>query len=93
MLLQFFKDFLRTCPKIDRKNSKNKTMNNNFISEIFSSEQFCQDYQKYLENFSSILQADNTKKINKLVAFIEECLTKNAVHVQAVNRKNLCYRN
>jgi len=38
-----------------RKNSKNKTMNNNFLSEVFSSEGFCDDYKDYLESLDEVL--------------------------------------
>jgi len=62
-----------------RKNSKNKTMNTNFINEVFSSEDFCRDYEKYLKSFDGILEADNKGKIERLVTYIEDCLKKNKI--------------
>jgi len=57
-----------------RKNSKNKTMNTNFISEVFSSEDFCRDYDLYLKSFDRVLEDDNKSKIRKFTNFIEECV-------------------
>jgi len=59
-----------------RKNSKNKTMNTKFINEVFSSEEFKRDYDNYLENFENILELDNRGKIDRLAAFIEDCIKK-----------------
>jgi len=60
-----------------RKNSKNRTMNNNFTSEIFASKGFAEDYQLFLNNFETVLVEDNNKKIEKLIALAEECILKN----------------
>jgi len=60
-----------------RKNSKNRTMNNNFTSEIFASKGFAEDYQLFLNNFDSVLIEDNNKKIEKLISLAEECILKN----------------
>jgi len=62
-----------------RKHSKNKTMNTTFIGEIFSSEEFCRDYQIYLEHFEGILEADNKNKIDRFASFIEECIRKRKI--------------
>lgn len=62
-----------------RKNSKNKTMNNSFVSEIFSSESFCREYQKFLKGFYEIIKEDNDKKIDKLITFLAECVKKDCV--------------
>jgi len=46
-----------------KKNSRNKTPNTKFITEIFASEEFCQDYKSYLESFDAAFKEDNSKKI------------------------------
>jgi len=60
-----------------RKNSKNRTMNTDFTSEIFSSEEFCQDYEVFMKSFDKSLNEDNNKKVKKLITLAEECLKKN----------------
>lgn len=77
-------DFLKVVLPF-RKNSKNKTMNTTFINEVFASEEFCRDYQAYLESFESILEADNKNKVERLISFIEECLNKNKLGVKNFN--------
>jgi len=57
-----------------RKDSKNKTMNSNFIHEIFASEEFSKDYQQYLENFETILEADNQNKLEKFAETIRDLI-------------------
>ncbi len=64
-----------------RKHSKNKTMNTTFIGEIFASEEFCRDYQVYLEHFEGILEADNKNKIERFASFIEDCIRKRKIRV------------
>jgi len=59
-----------------RRNSKNKTMNNNFLSEIFASDEFCNDYKGYLDNLESVLDEDNSKKTDKFISFIQESIQK-----------------
>jgi len=63
-----------------RKNSKNKTMNASFISEIFSSEEFCKDYEAYLKSFDDVLEADNNSKIDKLIETIEDYIRDNRLN-------------
>jgi hypothetical protein len=60
-----------------RKNSKNRTMNNNFTTEIFSSQEFCADYEIFLKSFDKVLIDDNNKKIEKLISLAEECIANN----------------
>ena len=54
--------------------SKNKTMNMKFVSEIFSSEAFLQDYTTFLNSLGSILEEENNKKIDSLVTALEGCV-------------------
>lgn len=70
-----------------RKNSKNRTMNISFTSELFSSKEFCNDYKLFLDNFDHSLVHDNTKKIEKLVSLAEECIKK-----KSVDKINKCSR-
>jgi len=60
-----------------KKDARNKTVNLNYISEIFSSEAFQQDYDEYLNNFDQLMKAENQKKISKLTSFLVECVQKN----------------
>ena len=57
-----------------KKKSKNKTANNCFISEIFASDVFNQDYLIYLKNIDKVFQQDNEKKISKFVAVLVHCV-------------------
>jgi len=61
------------------KKSKNRTMNTNFVLELFKSEEFSQEYQKYLEKFENYLFEDNKKKKERLVFFIIQCIKANNV--------------
>jgi len=71
-LLQFFMPY--------RKGSKNRTMNNSFIAEIFSSEEFCKVYETFLNaQFERFLIADNNRKIKKLIDLLVICVHKNDI--------------
>jgi len=63
-----------------KKNSRNKTANSSFITEMFTSEVFHQDYLAYLENLDHILNDDNQKKMDKFVDFLESCANNNTLH-------------
>jgi len=70
-----------------QKNSKNRTMNTNFVLEIFSSEKFCVAYEDFLGGFEELLQLDNKKKLEKLLDVLVKCVLKNDVAgLNAVNR-------
>ena len=60
-----------------KKNSRNKTANACFITEIFTSEIFYQDYLTYLEKFDQIYDSDNQKKIEKFADFLVNCVEGN----------------
>jgi len=71
-LLEFFMPY--------NKKSKNRTMNSSFIDEIFSSDKFCEDYKYFLDNqFERFLQADNNRKIKKLIDFLILCIEKESI--------------
>ncbi len=57
-----------------KKNSRNKTANGRFITEIFSSEVFRQDYVKYLSKFEEIFQEDNQIKIQRFADYLMTCV-------------------
>ena len=57
-----------------KKNSRNRTANNRFITEIFTSDIFYGDYLGYLDNFDEIMKKDNQKKINKFIDFLVDCV-------------------
>ena len=56
-----------------KKNSRNKTANGAFITEIFASEAFYEDYLQFLEKIDDILEADNKKRSKKLIDFLTAC--------------------
>jgi len=61
-----------------RDNSKNKTINMKFVSEVFSSDKFLHDYlENFLPELPNLLIEDNIKKINKLVDFLMICVKEN----------------
>jgi hypothetical protein len=62
-----------------KKNSRNKTANTKFMTEIFASEAFYQDYLEYLDNFDEILGSDNQKKIGRFSEFLFNCVKENNV--------------
>jgi hypothetical protein len=62
-----------------RKNSKNKTMNAAFIAEIFSSSEFREDYEIFLQDFNEISDKENVDKTPKFVTFIIQCVKKNKI--------------
>ncbi|CAD8118937.1 unnamed protein product [Paramecium sonneborni] len=49
-----------------RKNSKNKTMNNDFLKQVFSSQIFQTFYKEFLDHLDDTIQEDRKKKIDKL---------------------------
>ncbi|CAK56285.1 unnamed protein product (macronuclear) [Paramecium tetraurelia] len=49
-----------------RKNSKNKTMNNHFLHELFQSKQFQDQYKIFLDNLDTIIENDKNKKIKAI---------------------------
>ncbi|CAD8116280.1 unnamed protein product [Paramecium sonneborni] len=49
-----------------RKNSKNKTMNNDFLKQLFSSQIFQTFYREFLDHFDDAIKADRKNKIDKL---------------------------
>ena len=57
--------------------SKNKTMNANFVQEMFSSETFLKDYQEFLLKIEYLLEEDNKKKLNKLLDTLVQCVKNN----------------
>jgi len=57
-----------------KKTSKNKTMNSNFLSKLFASEEFCVDYEGYLSVFDKDADLDNNTKVKKFVTFILSCV-------------------
>ena len=52
-----------------KKSSRHKTANTTFITEIFRSEVFCQDYLGFLDKFHEILFDENRKRIKSFQIF------------------------
>ena len=63
-----------------KKNSRNRTANSCFITEIFASEAFHEDYIEFLGSFDEILEADNAKKNEKLISFLVKCVEEKCIH-------------
>ena len=57
--------------------SKNKTLNANFVQEMFSSETFLKDYQGFLLKIEYLLEEDNKKKLDKLLDTLIQCVKNN----------------
>ena len=57
-----------------KKDSRNKTPNNCFMREIFSSKAFYEDYVNYLNNLENLLDSDNQKKIERILDFLITCV-------------------
>jgi len=71
-----------------RKDSRNKTPNTRFITEIFASEEFCHDYMGYLETYDLAFEKDNNHKIAKFCDFLVKCVEHNTID-QVQNYKRL----
>lgn len=70
-----------------KKTSTNKTLNANFLSGIFGSEEFCAAYEGYLWEFEREADYDNAQKIKKFVEFIMSCIKSNKVsHILSYKR-------
>lgn len=70
-----------------KKTSANKTLNSNFLSGIFASEEFCAAYEGYLWEFEREADYDNAQKIKKFVEFIMSCIKSNKVsHILSYKR-------
>ena len=63
-----------------RKNSRNRTANGRFATEIFSSEEFRKDYVFFLGKIDELFAQDNQKKIDKFVDFLAECVRHNSIN-------------
>ena len=61
-----------------RKNSKNKTMNANFIAEIFGSDEFRCDYKDFVKDFNEITEKENSEKMRRLARLVMECIKKDS---------------
>jgi len=59
-----------------RKNSKNKTMNSNFIAEIFESDEFKKDYKGFLKEFDDVTEKENNEKIHRFTKLVLDCIKK-----------------
>jgi hypothetical protein len=59
-----------------KKNSRNKTANTAFATEIFASEEFSKDYAKFLGNIQKVLETENTQRKGKFLDFLLECAKK-----------------
>ena len=51
-------------------------MNNAFLSEIFSSDDFCKDYIAFLPELDALLKEENEKKVAKFIQFLDELVQK-----------------
>ena len=63
-----------------KKNSRNKTVNISFITEVFSSEAFYQDYVGFLDKLEKLFSEDNKKKSEKFIRFLVRCVEDGTVH-------------
>ncbi|CAD8176927.1 unnamed protein product [Paramecium pentaurelia] len=69
-----------------RKNSKNKTMNSEFLREIFSSTTFVRYYEQYLDCLDEQIQKDSKKKIAALCNKIQNTISDDKIFSFEVKR-------
>ncbi|CAD8145142.1 unnamed protein product [Paramecium octaurelia] len=69
-----------------RKNSKNKTMNSEFLKEIFSSKTFVRYYEEYLNCLDEQIQKDSKKKIAALCNKIQNTISDDKIFSFEVKR-------
>ncbi|CAK81334.1 unnamed protein product (macronuclear) [Paramecium tetraurelia] len=69
-----------------RKNSKNKTMNTDFLKEIFSSPTFVRYYEQYLSCLDEQIQKDTRKKIAALCNKIQNKISDDKIFSFEVKR-------
>jgi len=62
-----------------KKNSRNKTPNTRFITEIFASEEFCQDYMGYISSYDAEFEKDNNTKLSRFSEFLLKCVENNTI--------------
>lgn len=62
-----------------RKNSKNRTMNNSFLNQIFSSDEFKNDFETFISDLDDMLRSENERKSSKLVSQIEQLVKKKKI--------------
>ena len=62
-----------------KEGSRNRTPNSQFISEIFASAEFYQDFYEYFENFDEIFESENQRKKKKLIVFLKGCVENNTM--------------
>ncbi|CAD8124561.1 unnamed protein product [Paramecium sonneborni] len=69
-----------------RKNSKNKTMNSDFLKEIFSSQIFVHYYEQFLNCLDEQIQKDSKKKIASLCIKIQNKISDDKIFSFDVKR-------
>lgn len=70
-----------------RKNSKNRTMNNSFLNQVFGSEEFKNDFDQFLQDLQESMFSDNERKAEKFVETLENLMRKNKIDdVQGIKR-------
>jgi len=62
-----------------KKNSKNKTMNAHFLTDLFESGTFRSDYESFLAEFDDITKKDSAEKVKKFASFVVECVKKSRI--------------
>jgi len=62
-----------------KKSSKNKTMNSQFLTEIFASEKFRIDYHNFLIEMEKVIEEDTTDKMRRFLQFAIDCVNKDTM--------------
>jgi len=62
-----------------REKSKNKTMNNQFLENLFKSETFIQDYTLFMSKIDIILNEDNEGRIDNFIKHLESLIIKGKI--------------
>jgi len=62
-------------------------MNNTFLYEVFSSEDFRKDYEIFLKSFDDVIYADNFQKVERFLKYVDDCISRNKIDVKFIKFK------
>ena len=62
-----------------KKSSKNKTMNSQFLAEIFASERFRADYHTFMGEIEKVIEEDTADKMRRFLQFVIDCVNKDTM--------------
>jgi len=63
-----------------KRESVNRTANSRYVQEIFSSDEFYQDFLNFYEKFDDIIECERKIKSEKFIQFICDCVKENKLY-------------